>query len=98
MATRSHADPLIRRYFHPARRLSSPAAATSVALFIANLAFFGVFFVLPIVIVLRGAFLDQTGALTLDYLIEVFRNPVYREGFANALKLAAGSTGLAFVI
>lgn len=70
----------------------------SVALFIGNLAFFAVFFVWPILIVLRGAFLDQTGALTFDYLVEVFRNPVYREGFANALKLAAGSTALAFVI
>jgi iron(III) transport system permease protein len=84
--------------FSGSRLRGGTVSRTSLALFIGNLAFFGVFFVVPIVIVLRGAFLDQTGALTFGYLIEVFRNPVYREGFVNALKLAAGSTGLAFVI
>ena len=62
------------------------------------LAFFGLFFVLPIAIAVRGAFLDQTGALTLDYLREVFRNPIYLEGFTNALRLGVGSTLLAFSI
>ena len=52
-------------------------------LYVGILAFFGIFFVLPILTALRGAFLDQTGAFTLDYLIEVFRNPVYLEGFAK---------------
>ncbi|MBV8140852.1 MAG: iron ABC transporter permease [Verrucomicrobia bacterium] len=56
------------------------------------------FFVLPIALAVRGAFLDQTGALTFDYIREVFRNPIYLEGFTNALKLAAGSTLLAFLI
>ena len=41
---------------------------------------------------------DQTGALTFDYIREVFRNPIYREGFTNALRLAVGSTFLAFSI
>ena len=53
---------------------------------------------LPIAIAVRGAFLDQTGALTLDYFREVFRNPIYLEGFTNALRLAVGSTFLAFSI
>ena len=70
----------------------------TLALYVLVLAFFGLFFVLPIAIAVRGAFLDQAGALTLDYIREVFRNPVYLEGFTNALRLAVGSTLLAFSI
>ncbi len=70
----------------------------ALALYLGVLAFFGLFFVLPIAVAVRGAFLDQTGALTLDYFREVFRNPIYLEGFTNALKLAVGSTLLAFAI
>ena len=69
-----------------------------LALYFVVLAFFGLFFVLPIAIAVRGAFLDQTGALTFDYLREVFRNPIYLEGFTNALRLGVGSTLLAFLI
>ena len=72
--------------------------AVILALYFVVLAFFGLFFVLPIAIAVRGAFLDQTGALTLDYLREVFRNPIYLEGFTNALRLGAGSTLFAFAI
>jgi iron(III) transport system permease protein len=79
-------------------RTGSHAPLALLLLYIAILAFFGVFFVLPVLTALRGAFLDQTGAFTFDYLVEVFRNPVYLEGFANALKLATGSTLLAFAI
>jgi iron(III) transport system permease protein len=71
---------------------------TILTLYFVVLGFFGLFFVLPIVIAVRGAFLDQTGAFTFDYIREVFRNPIYLEGFSNALKLAVGSTLLAFSI
>ncbi|MBV9491869.1 MAG: iron ABC transporter permease [Verrucomicrobia bacterium] len=80
------------------RRRAFAASPALAALYAGILAFFGVFFILPIVVVLRGAFLDQTGALTLDYLAEVFRNPVYLEGLTNALRLALGSTAVAFAI
>ncbi len=70
----------------------------TLLLYVGVLVFFGLFFVLPIAIAVRGAFLDQTGALTLDYVREVFRNPIYLEGFTNALRLAVGSTFFAFVI
>ena len=70
----------------------------TLLLYLGVLAFFGLFFVLPIAIAVRGAFLDQTGAPTLDYVREVFRNPIYLEGFTNALRLAVGSTLLAFAI
>jgi iron(III) transport system permease protein len=90
-----------RKIVHRAFGARSPdnrSSGVTLALYFVVLAFFGVFFVLPIAIAVRGAFLDQTGALTLDYLVEVFRNPIYLEGFTNALKLAVGSTVLAFSI
>src|SRR5690349_16285073 len=60
------------------------------------LAFFAVFFILPVAIAVRGGFVDQTGSLTFAYLAEVFRNPLYVEGFVNTLKIAIGSTFAAF--
>jgi iron(III) transport system permease protein len=91
----------VRKIVHRAfgsRSRDDRVSGVTLALYFVVLAFFSVFFVLPIAIAVRGAFLDQTGALTLDYLGEVFRNPIYLEGFTNALKLAVGSTVLAFSI
>jgi len=88
---------IFRRVFG-SRRRGPRVSGITLALYFGVLIFFGLFFVLPIAIAVRGAFLDQTGALTLDYFYEVFRNPIYREGFTNALRLAAGSTFLAFAI
>src|SRR6202045_4187490 len=79
--------------FHGAR-----VPRVTLLLYLGVLAFFGLFFVLPIAIAVRGAFLDQTGAPTFDYVREVFRNPIYVEGFTNAFRLAVGSTLLAFAI
>jgi iron(III) transport system permease protein len=73
-------------------------APGAVALYLGLLAFFGLVLLLPVATGVRSAFVDQTGALTLNYIQEVFRNPVYVEGFVNALKLAVGSTLLAFII
>jgi iron(III) transport system permease protein len=70
----------------------------TLALYIGSLAFFTLFLLLPIAVAVREAFTDQTGGLTFQYICEVFRNPVYVEGFANAIKLAVGSTLLAFLI
>jgi len=62
------------------------------------LAFFAIFFILPVAIAVRGGFVDQTGSLTFVYLMEVFRNPLYLEGFLNTLKIALGSTLVAFLL
>jgi len=70
----------------------------TLALYIGLLAFFALFLLLPIAAAVHGAFTDQTGGLTFAYILEVFRNPIYVEGFANALKLAVGTTVLAFLI
>jgi iron(III) transport system permease protein len=88
---------IVRRVFG-SRFCGFRVSRVTLALYFGVLAFFGLFFVLPIAIAVRGAFLDQTGALTLDYFGEVFRNPIYLEGFTNALRLGVGSTLLAFAI
>lgn len=60
--------------------------------------FFFFFFLWPIGETLRGAFLAPDGSLTWDYIAEVFRNPIYLEGLANAFWLAVASTILALLI
>jgi iron(III) transport system permease protein len=70
----------------------------TLLLYFGLLAFFGLFFLLPIAVAVRGAFLDQTGGLTFAYILEVFRNPIYLEGFGNAMRLAVGSTLGAFLL
>src|SRR5262249_16881962 len=45
-----------------------------------------------------GAFVDANGRATFAYMAAVFRNPLYREGFANALTLALSSTLIAAVV
>jgi iron(III) transport system permease protein len=53
------------------------------------------FLVWPLLDSLRGAFVDTAGRPTLVYLALVFQNPVYVEGFINALRVALCSTALA---
>lgn len=68
------------------RRLGVWIAAAAVTLF------FAVFLLYPLSEVLRGGLVDENGRLTWVYLLEVFRNPLYLEGFANAAALAFWST------
>ena len=58
----------------------------------AAIAFFATFFLWPIGRILIGGFFDADGTFTLDYLCEVFVNPLYREGLWNAFLLALFST------
>lgn len=66
--------------------------------FLTALVFFALFFALPIYETLRGAFIGSDGKLTIDYFLEVFRNPIYLEGLWNSLKMAIWSTALTAVI
>jgi len=52
---------------------------------------FAVFFILPSLSVVGAAFRTDDG-FTLDFVAEVFRSPVYREGLWNALLLGVAST------
>lgn len=61
-------------------------------------AFFVLFFFLPVWHVLRGGITDSDGTLTAFYLLEVFRNPVYAEGLANAFRLAVCTTLVSLLI
>jgi iron(III) transport system permease protein len=56
------------------------------------------FLLWPLVESVRGAFVDANGHATLAYMAMVFRNPLYREGFRNALALAFASTLVASVL
>lgn len=60
--------------------------------------FFAAFFVFPILHTLGSAFVDVNGRLTIDYIIEVFRNPLYLEGLYNAFRMAFFSTLLAILL
>jgi iron(III) transport system permease protein len=58
---------------------------------------FAFFFIYPALSVVKEAFQSKDG-LTLDFVREVFRNPVYVEGLRNALMLGIVSTLASFVI
>ena len=60
--------------------------------FLAMAAFFACFFVMPIWSTLRAAFFDADQHFTLDFVWEVFRNPVYREGLWNSFAVGLLST------
>jgi len=66
--------------------------------FFITAAFFAMFFVLPIYETLRGAFVGADGRLTADYVLEVFRNPIYLEGLWNSFLMAVWSTALTALI
>lgn len=68
--------------------------AFAVLVGLTALLFFGCFFLWPIAQTVRGAFVDAAGNWTLEYLLELGRNEVYREGLRNAFFLAVASTAL----
>jgi len=61
-------------------------------------AFFAVFFLYPAVMVLKEAFYSEKGGFTLDFVREVFVNPVYLEGLWNAFLLGVTSTFVSLLI
>lgn len=54
--------------------------------------FFGCFFVFPIWTAVRAAFETQDRRFTLEFIGEVFLNPLYREGLVNSFVIAAWTT------
>ncbi len=58
---------------------------------------FAVFFIYPAGMVVRQAF-DGPSGFTLDFIIAVFRNPIYQEGLWNAFMLGWTSTLATLVI
>jgi iron(III) transport system permease protein len=71
--------------------------AAIVVLCIAG-AFLGVFLVWPVFESVAGAFIDPAGRVSVGYLAEVFRNPIYLDGLWNAVLMGVGSTAIAVAI
>lgn len=54
--------------------------------------FFVCFFVFPIWSTVKAAFLTADGHFTMDFILEVFRNDLYREGLTNSFAIAVWTT------
>jgi iron(III) transport system permease protein len=74
-------------------------------LLLAIVAFFAIFLVYPLVVLLGGAFFVETveGEVTrrqfsLQYFSLIFENPFYRECFTNSLLIAVWTTGLCLLV
>ena len=61
-------------------------------------AFFAVFFVWPILQILKGGFVDADGRLTFSYLVALLRDPIYLVALRNSFLLACAGTSLALLI
>jgi iron(III) transport system permease protein len=61
-------------------------------------ALFAVFFLYPAFSVIGEAFRTPGGGFTLDFIGDIFRSPIYREGLWNALALGVVSTLATFLI
>ncbi len=75
--------------------MSRPLA---LAIYALTAAFFACFFVYPIWHTVREAFVTPEGGVTFAYVEELFRNPIYLEGFANSFWMGLFSTVLAILI
>lgn len=69
----------------------------AAAVYFVLTAFFAAFLAWPIWQVLKGGFWDADG-FTFQYILEVFRNPIYLEGLRNAFGIAIFSTILSVLI
>jgi iron(III) transport system permease protein len=78
--------------------------STAWILSVVLLALFALLFVTPLLTVIAGGFraADPNDPLktvfTVDYLLAVFRDPIYVEGLLNSFKIALGTTTLATLI
>lgn len=78
-----------------------PATLSKYAIYFGCLAVMVVFLIGPIVLTVKDAFVVREGAeasFTLDYVLDVFRDPVLRDGLVNSLLIAAVTTTLCLVI
>ena len=68
------------------------------SLFMLLLLILGVFMIWPIILTVRGGFMDEDGSFTLYYLTSVFRNPVMIEGLIHSITIAICTTFLCLVL
>ncbi|MDB5327585.1 MAG: transporter permease [Phycisphaerales bacterium] len=62
------------------------------------IAVFSVAFLWPLGRIVQRGFFDEAGNFTFRYIAEVFKNPIYREGLFNSLKIAIGTTSIVTLI
>jgi len=70
------------------RRLFTPP----LAVLLLTAAIMGCFLVWPVCVTLKEAFVKPGGGFTLEFVGEIFRNPIYVEGLVNSFKMAVGTT------
>jgi len=70
----------------------------SYIVFFAVAVFFAVFFVYPIGLTIKQAFIGEDGKFTFSYIFEIFRNRRYLEGLMNAFRMGLFSTIGCFVV
>ncbi|HEY1791887.1 MAG TPA: iron ABC transporter permease [Opitutaceae bacterium] len=71
---------------------------TARVVFAVTAAFFAVFFLWPVLQILRGGFLDADGRLTFAYLRTLLSDPAYLADLRNSFLLACAGTTLAFLV
>ena len=71
---------------------------TARIVFAATAAFFAVFFLWPILQILRGGFVNSDGRLTFAYLGALLTDPIYLEALRNSFLLACAGTAFALLI
>ncbi len=67
-------------------------------LFALLVAIMAVFMIWPIILTVRGGFVDGDGRFTISYLLLVFRQPVYLAGLTNSISIACCTTLLCLAI
>jgi iron(III) transport system permease protein len=70
---------------------------TAALLFSLTLTLFALLFLWPLTMVLKGAFLKDNH-LTAQYILEIFKNPVYAQGLLNSILIALGTTTIVTLI
>ncbi len=71
---------------------------TARIVFATTAAFFAVFFLWPILQILKGGFINADGRLTFGYLSALLSDPTYLGALRNSFLLACAGTLLAFLI
>jgi iron(III) transport system permease protein len=71
---------------------------TAHLVFVATAAFFAVFFLWPVLQILRGGFIDADGRLTFAFLRTLLSDPAYLADLRNSFLLACLGTALALLI
>jgi iron(III) transport system permease protein len=71
---------------------------TARIVFALTAAFFAVFFVWPVLQILRGGFVDADGRLTFAYLRALLADPTYLTALRNSFLLACAGTSIALAI